>query len=167
MLSLSSIIMMMPLIGESLDFRFYFFKQQFKDSLEQFYNYNSRFHYWCWFFFSILTRYLTNLSILLFCFNRRYRRGGGGGGEVMAMTSPNTVAIFRNQIKTVIIDNFLRLTCKITHPYKLLLCIILSTSFTFIVKKVEKTCIFTQTWPDHLLLMTSSRHLVTIVTDHH
>ena len=35
--------MMMPLIGESLDFRFYFFKQQFKASLEQFYNYNRGF----------------------------------------------------------------------------------------------------------------------------
>ena len=28
---------MMPLIGESLDFGFYFFKQQFEASLEQFY----------------------------------------------------------------------------------------------------------------------------------
>ena len=31
---------MMPLIGESLDFRFYVFKQQFKASLEQFYIFN-------------------------------------------------------------------------------------------------------------------------------
>ena len=29
-------MMMMPMIGESLDFRFVFFKQQFKASLEQF-----------------------------------------------------------------------------------------------------------------------------------
>ena len=28
---------MMPLIGEGLDFGFYYFKQQFKASLEQFY----------------------------------------------------------------------------------------------------------------------------------
>ena len=31
---------MMPLIGESLDFRFYFFKQHFKASIEQFYIFN-------------------------------------------------------------------------------------------------------------------------------
>ena len=29
-------MMMKPMIGESLDFRFYFFNQQFKASLEQF-----------------------------------------------------------------------------------------------------------------------------------
>ena len=34
-----------------------------------------------------------------------------------------------------------------------------------LLKKVEKTCIFTQKWHDQLLLMTS--YLVTIVTDHH
>ena len=34
-----------------------------------------------------------------------------------------------------------------------------------LLKKVEKTFIFTQKWLDHLLLMTS--YLVTIVTDYH
>ena len=42
---------------------------------------------------------------------------------------------------------------------------ILATIFSFIVKKVKKTCIFTQKWLDHLLLMTS--YLVTIETDNH
>ena len=32
-------------------------------------------------------------------------------------------------------------------------------------KNLKKTCIYTQKWLDHLLLMTS--YLVTIVTDHH
>ena len=42
---------------------------------------------------------------------------------------------------------------------------ILATRFTFIVETlVQKTCIFTQKWPDHLLLMTS--YVVTIATDH-
>ena len=50
-------------------------------------------------------------------------------------------------------NNFLRLTSKITHRY--LLCIILSTSLLLILKKAEKTCIFTQKWLDHLLLMAS------------
>ena len=34
-----------------------------------------------------------------------------------------------------------------------------------LLKKVEKTCTYTQKWLDHLLLMTS--HLVTIETNHH
>ena len=44
---------------------------------------------------------------------------------------------------------------------------ILATRFSFIVEKKlkKKTCIFTQKWLDHLLLMTS--YLVTIATDHH
>ena len=43
---------------------------------------------------------------------------------------------------------------------------ILATRFTFIVERsLKKTCIFTQKWLDHLLLMTS--YLVTIATDHH
>ena len=33
-----------------------------------------------------------------------------------------------------------------------------------LLKEVKKTCIFTQNWLDHLLLMTS--YLVTIATDH-
>ena len=42
---------------------------------------------------------------------------------------------------------------------------ILATSFIFIVETlVKKTCIFTQKWPDHLLLMTS--YVITIATDH-
>ena len=50
------------------------------------------------------------------------------------------------------------LTYKIAHKYAL--CIILSTFSTFIVEKVEKTCIFTQIWVDRLVIMTS--YLVTI-----
>ena len=42
---------------------------------------------------------------------------------------------------------------------------ILTTVFSSIVKKGEKTFIFTQKWLDHLLLMTS--FLVTTETDHH
>ena len=42
---------MMPLIGESLDFGFYFFKQQFKALLEQFYN-----------FTKLLTKHCTKYS---------------------------------------------------------------------------------------------------------
>ena len=43
---------------------------------------------------------------------------------------------------------------------------ILATRFSVIVKKkLKKTCIFTQKWLDHLLLMTS--YLVSIATDHH
>ena len=43
---------------------------------------------------------------------------------------------------------------------------ILAARFTFIVlKEVEKACIFTQNWLDHLLLITL--YLVTIATDHH
>ena len=53
--------------------------------------------------------------------------------------------------------------CKITH--KSALRIILSTSLLLLLIKVEKTCIFTQKWLYHLLLMTS--HLVAIKTDHH
>ena len=42
---------------------------------------------------------------------------------------------------------------------------ILATRFTFIVETlIKKTYIFTQKWPDHLLLMTS--YVVTIATDH-
>ena len=41
------------------------------------------------------------------------------------------------------------------HPQALLL----------LLKEVEKTCIFTQKWFDHLLLMTS--YVVTIGTVHH
>ena len=41
---------------------------------------------------------------------------------------------------------------------------ILATRFIFIVETVKKTCIFTQKWPDQLLLMTS--YVVTIATDH-
>ena len=37
--------------------------------------------------------------------------------------------------------------------------------FFYCWKKLKKTCIFTQKWLDHLLLMTS--YLVTIATDHH
>ena len=69
--------------------------------------------------------------------------------------------IYRKKIS--INGNFLRLlVCKITHksalsfyPQVLLL----------LLKKVEKTSIFTKKWLDHMLLMTS--HLVAIVTDHH
>ena len=39
---------------------------------------------------------------------------------------------------------------------------ILATRFTLFLKEVEKTCIFTQNWLDHLLLVTS--YLVTIAT---
>ena len=66
------------------------------------------------------------------------------------------------QVKTVTINNFLCLTSKTAH--KKLLCIILSKSFSFIPEKSWKTCVFTQKWLDHLLLMTS--YLVSIVTDH-
>ena len=38
-------------------------------------------------------------------------------------------------------------------------------AFTFIVKKGEKTNIFTHEWLDYLVVKTSS--LVTIVTDYH
>ena len=41
---------------------------------------------------------------------------------------------------------------------------ILATRFT-LLKEAEKTCIFTQNWLDHLLLMIS--YLVTIATDHY
>ena len=41
---------------------------------------------------------------------------------------------------------------------------ILATTVTFIVAKVDKTCTFTKKWLDHLLLMT---YLVTIATPHH
>ena len=37
--------------------------------------------------------------------------------------------------------------------------------FFYCWKKLKKTCIFTQKWLDHVLLMTS--YLVTIATDHH
>ena len=37
--------------------------------------------------------------------------------------------------------------------------------FLLLLKKLKKTCIFTQKWLDHLLLMTS--YLVTIASDHH
>ena len=40
---------------------------------------------------------------------------------------------------------------------------ILATTVTFIVEKVDMTCTFTEKWLDHLLLMT---YLVTIATDH-
>ena len=44
---------------------------------------------------------------------------------------------------------------------------ILATRFTFIVERsFKKTCIFTQNWLDHLLLMTSC-FVTIIVTDHH
>ena len=42
---------------------------------------------------------------------------------------------------------------------------ILATRFTFILKEVQNTCIFTSKWLDHLLFMTS--YLVTMETDHH
>ena len=43
---------------------------------------------------------------------------------------------------------------------------ILAARFTFIVERsYKKTCIFTQKWLDHLLLMTS--YLKTIVTVYH
>ena len=42
---------------------------------------------------------------------------------------------------------------------------ILATRFTFIVERSWKTCVFTQNWLDHLLLMTS--YLVIIATQHH
>ena len=42
---------------------------------------------------------------------------------------------------------------------------ILTTRFTLLLKEVRKTCIFTEKWLDHLLLMTS--YLVTIATDQH
>ena len=41
---------------------------------------------------------------------------------------------------------------------------LMSLCILLLLKKVEKTCIFTQKWLDHLVLMTSC--LVTIVTDH-
>ena len=53
--------------------------------------------------------------------------------------------------------------CKITH--KSAFRIILSTSLLLLLIKVEQTCVFTQKWLYHLLLMTS--HLVAIETDHH
>ena len=65
----------------------------------------------------------------------------------------------RNQVKTVRINTFLRLTCKMTLTFKRFL----STSFSFIPERSWKN--FTHKWLDHLLLMTS--YLVTIVTDHH
>ena len=67
----------------------------------------------------------------------------------------------RNRVKTVWINNFLRLTCKITH--KQLLCIVSSTSFTF--EKSWKNMHFHSKMAWRLLLMTS--YLVTIVTDRH
>ena len=41
---------------------------------------------------------------------------------------------------------------------------ILATTVTFIVAKVDKTCTFTKKWLDHRQLMT---YLVTIATAHH
>ena len=41
---------------------------------------------------------------------------------------------------------------------------ILATTVTFIVAKIDKTCTFIKKWLDHLLLMT---YLVTIATAHH
>ena len=41
---------------------------------------------------------------------------------------------------------------------------ILATRFTLLLKEVEKTCLLTQNWLNHVL-MTS--YLVTIATDHH
>ena len=82
---------------------------------------------------------------------------------------PNMVAILgvlsriRNQVQTVRINIFLRLTCIITH--KQLLCIIFSTSFTLLLKEVKKTCIFTLKWLNHLLL--KDVIVVTIVADYH
>ena len=84
------------------------------------------------------------------------------------VTSPTMVGILeftkiRNKVKTVRNGNFLCFTWKITH--KQALCMILATRFTFIVERVEKTCIFTQNCLAHQLLMSS--YLVTIATDHH
>ena len=70
----------------------------------------------------------------------------------------------RNQGKTARNGNFLCLTCKVTNEYlkkaRTLHNFIYKLYFLF--KEVEKTCIFTQKWLDHLLLMTS--YLVTIET---
>ena len=60
--------------------------------------------------------------------------------------------------KIAINGNFLCLTCKVTHKYALLYHFI--HKLFVLLKKVEKTCIFTQKLLDHLLLMTS--YLVTI-----
>ena len=83
-----------------------------------------------------------------------YFMGGGGVGGLWRHQpwSPCWIlSIIRSQIKKVRINNYFASF----HPQVLLL----------LLKKVEKTCIFTQKWLDHLLLMTS--YLVTIVTDHH
>ena len=69
----------------------------------------------------------------------------------------------RTLVKTVRIDNFLRLTCKINiNSY---FASFYQQALLLFLKEVEKTCILTQKWVYHLLLMTS--YLVTIVTGHH
>ena len=70
--------------------------------------------------------------------------------------------IYSTELKPWEIVTFLCFTWKITHKWALK---ILATRFTFIVERGKKTCIFTQKWLDHLLLMTS--YLATTATDHH
>ena len=69
----------------------------------------------------------------------------------------------RTQVKTVRIDNFLRLTGEIN--LNVYFVSFYQQALLLFLREVEKTCIFTQKWVYHLLLMTS--YLVTIVTDHH
>ena len=96
--------------------------------------------------------------------------GGGAAGDlrchqIWSPSSPPSWMLSRikDQVRRVRIDTFLRLTCEITHnnyfasfyPQALLL----------FLKDVGKTCIFTQKWLDHMLLLAS--YLETMVTDHH
>ena len=78
--------------------------------------------------------------------------GGGAAGGLWRRQqwSPSwTLPRIRNEVKTAINKHFALL-----HPKALFL----------LLKEVEKKCIFTQKWLDHLLLVTS--YLVTIATDH-
>ena len=84
-------------------------------------------------------------------------RGWGEGGEVVGLGSPSwspswILSRIKNQIKTMRINNFLRLKVHVINnsfasfkPQALLL----------FLKEVEKTCIFLKKWLDHLPLMTS------------
>ena len=63
----------------------------------------------------------------------------------------------KNQVKTARNGNFLLFTWKITHK-------LIINKLLLLLKKVDKTFTFTQTWLDHLLFMTS--YLVTIKNNH-
>ena len=99
-----------------------------------------------------------------------YSKGSGAAGGLWRhqQWSPSWSPFWilmriRNQVKTATNGSVLCFTCKVTHEYAL--CIISSTSFTFIVERSWKDMHFHSKRLDHLLLMTS--YLVTITTDHH